>query len=31
MANEYRTNNCGELNISNVGKKSKTCWLDTKN
>ena len=28
MANEYRTNNCGELNISNVGKKVKLAgWI----
>ena len=28
MANEYRTNNCGELNISNVGKKVKIAgWI----
>ena len=28
MANEYRTNNCGELNIANVGKKVKLAgWI----
>lgn len=28
MANEYRTNNCGELNISNVGSKVKLAgWI----
>lgn len=28
MANEYRTNNCGELNISNVGSEVKLAgWI----
>ena len=31
MTNVYRTQNCGELNIQNVGQEIKLAGMDSKN